>query len=125
MAARDRSPAGAGLEAAGSQPIWFKKSTPHGALSRLTAFWHCSPICSAILRRSGYGSAMTTAREFVDFFLDVSVHADEQEGRRQDHAVVQHLADNLLNAARDQGFSKGADRSRAGRRPRGLHPRQH
>jgi hypothetical protein len=39
MAARDRSPAGAGLEAAGSQPIWFKKSTPHGALSRLTAFW--------------------------------------------------------------------------------------
>ena len=49
---------------------------------------------------------MTTAKEFVDFWLDVSVHADEQEGPRQNHAAVQHLADNLLNAAREQGFSK-------------------
>ena len=46
-----------------------------------------------------------TAKEFVDFWLDVSVHADEQDGPRQDHAAVQQLADNLL-AARDQGFSK-------------------
>ncbi len=50
--------------------------------------------------------AMTTAKEFVDFWLDVSVHADEQEGPRQGQAAVQHLANNLLNAARDQGFSK-------------------
>jgi hypothetical protein len=49
---------------------------------------------------------MTTAKEFIDFWLDVSVHADEQEGPRQDHASVRQLADNLLNAARDQGFSK-------------------
>jgi cyanate lyase len=49
---------------------------------------------------------MTTAKEFVDFWLDVSVHADEQEGPRQAQAAVQHLADNLINAARDQGFSK-------------------
>lgn len=49
---------------------------------------------------------MTTAKEFVDFWLDVSVHADEQEGARQGQAAVQRLADNLLNAAREQGFSK-------------------
>ena len=70
-------------------------------------------------------SAMTTAKEFVDFWLDVSVHADEQEGPRQGQAAVQHLADNLLNAAREQGFSKEQVEGRAGRRPRGLHPRQH
>ena len=49
---------------------------------------------------------MTTAKEFVDFWLDVSVHADEQNGPRQKPAAVQHLADNLINAAREQGFSK-------------------
>lgn len=49
---------------------------------------------------------MTTAKEFVEFWLNVSVHADEQEGPRRGHAAVQQLADNLLNAAREQGFSK-------------------
>ena len=49
---------------------------------------------------------MTTAKEFVDFWLDVSVHADEQEGPPQNEVTVRQLVDNLLSAAHAQGFSK-------------------
>lgn len=49
---------------------------------------------------------MTTAKEYVQFWLDVSVHADEQEGPRRDRAAVEQLANNLLNAAHEQDFSK-------------------
>jgi hypothetical protein len=49
---------------------------------------------------------MTTRNEFVEFWLDVSVQADEQEGQRRDEAAGRQLADNLLRAAHEQGFSK-------------------
>jgi hypothetical protein len=49
---------------------------------------------------------MTTANEFVEFWLDVSVHADEQEGQRRDEAAGRQLANNLLRAAHEQGVSK-------------------
>ena len=49
---------------------------------------------------------MTDVREFVDFWLTNSVHADEQMvGRRGREAVVK-LADRLVVAASYQGFSK-------------------
>jgi hypothetical protein len=49
---------------------------------------------------------MTDIREFVDFWLTNSVHADEQMvGRRGREAVVK-LADRLVVAANYQGFSK-------------------
>lgn len=49
---------------------------------------------------------MATAKEFVEFWLQNSVHPDEQFGLKQGRADVRHLADNLVRAAEGQGFSK-------------------
>jgi len=49
---------------------------------------------------------MTTAQEFVQFWLENSDYADEQYGARRGRADVQQLADNLVRAAEGQGFSR-------------------
>lgn len=49
---------------------------------------------------------MATAKEFVEFWLENSVHADERYGVRRGSEAVQHLADNLVRAAEGEGFSK-------------------
>ena len=49
---------------------------------------------------------MATAKEFVEFWLENSVHPDEQFAVRRGRVEVQQLADNLVRAAEGQGFSK-------------------
>ena len=49
---------------------------------------------------------MTTPKEFIEFWLENSVHPDEQFGVRRGRPALQQLADNLIRAAEDQGFSK-------------------
>jgi hypothetical protein len=49
---------------------------------------------------------MATPKEFVEFWLENSVHPDEQFGVRRGRSALQQLADNLIRAAEDQGFSK-------------------
>jgi hypothetical protein len=49
---------------------------------------------------------MASAKEFVDFWLENSVHPDEQISLRRGREAVQRLADNLVRAAEEQGFSK-------------------
>ena len=49
---------------------------------------------------------MASAKEFVEFWLQNSVHPDEQFGPRRGRAAVQRLADNLVRAAEEQGFTK-------------------
>jgi hypothetical protein len=54
----------------------------------------------------GMGAGMVTAKEFVEFWLENSVHADERFGPRRGCEAVQHLADNLVRAAEVEGFTK-------------------
>jgi hypothetical protein len=49
---------------------------------------------------------VTQAREFVDFWLSNSVHADEQFVVRRNRKAVQILADKMIRAAKDQGFDR-------------------
>jgi hypothetical protein len=49
---------------------------------------------------------MATPKEFVEFWLENSVHPDERFGVRRCRPALQQLADNLIRAAEDQGFSK-------------------
>jgi hypothetical protein len=49
---------------------------------------------------------MAAAREFVDFWLTNSVHADEQMVSRRGREEILKLADRLVVAASYQGFSK-------------------
>ena len=49
---------------------------------------------------------MATAKEFVEFWLHNSVHADEQFAPRRGREAVQHLVDGLIGAAEAQGFTK-------------------
>jgi hypothetical protein len=49
---------------------------------------------------------MTAAREFVDFWLENSVHADEQMVARRGREDVLKLTDRLIVAANRQGFTK-------------------
>lgn len=49
---------------------------------------------------------MTQAREFADFWLRNSVHADEQFVARRNRKAVQALADKMIRAAKDQGFAR-------------------
>jgi hypothetical protein len=50
---------------------------------------------------------VTQAREFADFWLSNSVHADEQFVVRRNRKAVQMLADKMIRAAKDQGFDRG------------------
>jgi len=52
------------------------------------------------------GRKLATAKEFVEFWLENSVHPDEQFGRKQDGVAVERLVEGLLVAAEAQGFSK-------------------
>jgi hypothetical protein len=49
---------------------------------------------------------VATAKEFVEFWLENSVHADEQYGARRGRVEVQQLAVRLIRAAAAQGFTK-------------------
>jgi len=49
---------------------------------------------------------VATPKEFVEFWLENSVHADEQYSPRRGRKSVQRLADNLVIAAQSQGFTK-------------------
>jgi hypothetical protein len=59
-------------------------------------------LCSRLIQ----GLAMTQAREFADFWLRNSVHADEQFVARRNRKAVQALADKMIRAAKDQGFAR-------------------
>lgn len=50
---------------------------------------------------------MATAKEFVEFWLDTSVHPDEEFGTRRGRDAVEELVDNLVRKAEEQGFTKG------------------
>jgi hypothetical protein len=49
---------------------------------------------------------VATAKEFVEFWLENSVHADEQFGVRRGRVEVNQLVDNLVRAADGQGFTR-------------------
>jgi hypothetical protein len=49
---------------------------------------------------------VATAKEFVEFWLENSVHADEQFGVRRGRVEVDQLVDNLVRAAAGQGFTR-------------------
>jgi hypothetical protein len=49
---------------------------------------------------------VATAKEFVEFWIENSVHADEQLGPRRGRAEVQELVDRLVRSAEGQGYSK-------------------
>lgn len=49
---------------------------------------------------------MATVREFVDFWIANSVHADETFGPHRGQSEVQELVDRFVSAARDQGFTE-------------------
>jgi hypothetical protein len=49
---------------------------------------------------------VATANEFIEFWLKVSIHADEQYGARRGRPAVQALADRLVAAAEEQGFTR-------------------
>ena len=49
---------------------------------------------------------MATAKDFVEFWLETSVHADEEFGVRRGRLEIQQLVDNLMRAAEAQGFKQ-------------------
>lgn len=49
---------------------------------------------------------VANVKEFVEFWLQNSVHPDEQFGLRRGREGVQHLVDSLLRAAEGQGFNR-------------------
>ena len=49
---------------------------------------------------------VATAKEFVEFWLENSVHADEPLGTRRGRPEIQRLVENLVRAAEAQGFAK-------------------
>jgi hypothetical protein len=46
---------------------------------------------------------MSNVRDFVDFWLENSVHADEQMSARRRRDEIQKLADKLVTAAENEG----------------------
>ena len=50
---------------------------------------------------------MATAKEFVEFWIENSVHPDERYGVRRGQEAVQRLADALIQAAEAEGFTRG------------------
>jgi hypothetical protein len=54
----------------------------------------------------GWSDPMASAKEFVEFWLENSVHPDEQFGPKRGREAVQRLADNLVRAAEEQGFTQ-------------------
>jgi hypothetical protein len=60
---------------------------------------------------------MATAKEFVEFWLEVSVHPDEQYGPQRGREAVQALADELVHAAEAEGFTKAQVEAEIGELP--------
>jgi hypothetical protein len=54
----------------------------------------------------GQGASVATAKEFIEFWLANSVHADEQDGVRRGRAEIDRLVENLVRAADAQGFTR-------------------
>jgi hypothetical protein len=63
-------------------------------------------VGGAVLLRGLEFTEMVSAKEFVEFWLQNSVHADEPFATRRGKAGVAHLVQNLLAAAKAQGFTK-------------------
>ena len=51
-------------------------------------------------------NVVATIKEFVEFWLENSVHADEPLGPRRGRADIQELVDRLVRFAEGQGYSK-------------------
>jgi len=49
---------------------------------------------------------MATPKEFVEFWLENSVHADEQFGAKRGRLEVDRLVEGLVQAAEAQGFTR-------------------
>jgi hypothetical protein len=49
---------------------------------------------------------VATAKEFVEFWLENSVHAEEPFQVQRRRPAVQRLADNLVRAAETEGFTR-------------------
>lgn len=49
---------------------------------------------------------MATAKEFIAFWMENSVHPDESHRARRGRDAVQQLADNLIRAAASEGFTE-------------------
>ena len=49
---------------------------------------------------------MATAKEFVEFWLENSVHADEQFGAKRGRMEVERLVESLVRRAEAQGFTR-------------------
>ena len=49
---------------------------------------------------------MATVKDFVEFWLENSVHADEQFGPRRGRADIQELVDRLVRFAEGQGSTR-------------------
>ena len=49
---------------------------------------------------------MATVKDFVEFWLENSVHADEQFGPRRGRADIKELVDRLVRFAEGQGYTR-------------------
>ena len=49
---------------------------------------------------------MATPKEFVEFWLENSVHADEHFGAKRGRMEVDRLVESLVQAAEAQGFTR-------------------
>jgi hypothetical protein len=102
--ARGRHPSGLAAKAIG------RDGGPRISLFLLVPDFHnkgLSRACGQNTLTSKHGTrGMATAKEFVEFWLENSVHPDEQFGARRGREAIQNLADNLVRAAEAQGFTK-------------------
>jgi hypothetical protein len=57
---------------------------------------------------------MTVAREFIDFWIENSVHAEEQAGQRGGSQDADELARRCIEMAKSQNISEGAIRHEVG-----------
>jgi len=49
---------------------------------------------------------VSAVREFVEFWLENSIHADEQFGAKRGRMQVDRLVESLVQAAEGQGFTR-------------------
>ena len=57
---------------------------------------------------------MTSAREFIDFWIETSVHAREQSGQRGGSQDADELARRCVEMAKSQGIFEDAIRNEIG-----------
>jgi hypothetical protein len=63
-------------------------------------------IRPTVARGNESDNVVATIKEFVEFWLENSVHADEPLGPRRGRADIQELVDRLVRFAEGQGYSK-------------------